>query len=36
LTPGSIPALANFELVPGKRRVSIPQLFAAKMSKHLR
>ena len=25
-----------FELVPGKRGASIPQLFAAKMSKHLR
>jgi MOSC domain-containing protein YiiM len=35
-TPGSISAGEAFELVPGKRGVSIPQLFAAKMSKHLR
>lgn len=35
-TPGSISAGELFELVPGKRSVSIPQLFAAKRSKHLR
>lgn len=36
LTPGSISAGERFELLPGRRSASIPQLFAAKMSKHLR
>ncbi|MDP2817465.1 MAG: MOSC domain-containing protein [Polaromonas sp.] len=36
LTPGSIRARDGFELLPGRRSVSIPQLFVAKMSKHLR
>ena len=36
LTPGRIGAGQSFELLPGRRSVSIPQLFAAKMSKHLR
>jgi hypothetical protein len=26
----------SFELIPGRRSVGIPQLFAAKMAKHLR
>ena len=33
---GSIKAGESFELIPGRRSVSIPQLFNAKMSKHLR
>ncbi len=36
LTPGSICAGETFELLPGRRSVSISQLFAAKMGKHLR
>lgn len=36
LTPGSISAGQGFELLPGRRSVGIPQLFAAKMAKHLR
>ena len=36
LTPGSIAAGESFDLLPGRRSVSIPQLFAARMSKHLR
>ena len=36
LTPGTLRAGEPFELLPGRRSVSIPQLFAAKMSKHLR
>ena len=36
LTPGTLRTGERFELVPGRRSVSIPQLFAAKMSKHLR
>ena len=36
LTPGTLRSGERFELVPGRRSVSIPQLFAAKMSKHLR
>lgn len=36
LTPGTLCAGESFELVPGRRSVSIAQLFAAKMSKHLR
>lgn len=36
LTPGSISAGEGFELLPGRRSVSITQLFAAKMGKHLR
>ena len=35
-TPGVLCAGESFELVPGRRSVSIPQLFAAKMTKHLR
>lgn len=35
-TPGTLQAGESFALVPGKRGASIPQLFAAKMSKHLR
>lgn len=34
--PGSLCAGEGFELLPGRRSVSIAQLFAAKMSKHLR
>lgn len=36
LTPGSISAGEGFELLPGRRSVSITQLFGARMSKHLR
>ncbi len=36
LRPGTLRAGETFTLVPGRRSVSIPQLFAAKMSKHLR
>jgi MOSC domain-containing protein YiiM len=36
LKPGSITVGQDFELLPGRRSVSIPQLFGAKMSKHLR
>ncbi len=36
LTPGRIIAGEGFELLPGRRSVSITQLFAAKMSKHLK
>ncbi|MBA3594205.1 MAG: MOSC domain-containing protein [Polaromonas sp.] len=36
LTPGSISAGQEFELLPGRRSIGIPQLFAAKMTKHLR
>jgi MOSC domain-containing protein YiiM len=35
-TPGTLCAGEPFEVVPGRRSVSIPTLFAAKMSKHLR
>ena len=35
-TPGSIGAGDAFELIPGPRAASIPQLFAAKRAKHLR
>ena len=35
-TPGSIGAGEVFELIPGPRSASIPQLFAAKRAKHLR
>ena len=35
-TPGVLKAGEWFELVPGRRSVRIPQLFAAKMAKHLR
>ena len=34
--PGSLRAGESFELIPGRRSVSIAQLFNAKMSKHLR
>lgn len=36
LTPCTLSAGEGFELVPGRRSVSITQLFAAKMGKHLR
>lgn len=36
LTPGTLSAGDSFELLPGRRSVSIGQLFAAKMGKHLR
>ncbi|WP_305619119.1 MOSC domain-containing protein [Polaromonas sp.] len=36
LTPGTLSAGDSFELLPGRRSVSITELFAAKMSKHLR
>lgn len=36
LTPGALRTGETFELVHGRRGVSIAQLFAAKMSKHLR
>ena len=35
-TPGVLRAGESFELIAGRRSVSIPQLFAAKMAKHLR
>ncbi|MEO6321716.1 MAG: MOSC domain-containing protein [Polaromonas sp.] len=35
-TPGKLRAGDAFEVVPGRRGASIPALFAAKMSKHLR
>jgi MOSC domain-containing protein YiiM len=35
-TPGVLRAGESFELIPGRRSVGIPQLFAAKMAKHLR
>ena len=35
-TPGALRAGESFELIAGRRSVSIPELFAAKMSKHLR
>ncbi len=34
--PGTVQAGESFELLPGPRRVSIPQRFAAKMFKHMR
>ncbi len=36
LSPGTLRAGESFELLPGRRSVSIGQLFSAKMSKHLR
>lgn len=36
LTPGTLSAGDSFELLPGRRNVSMGQLFAAKMGKHLR
>lgn len=36
LTPGTLSAGDSFELLPGRRSVSMGQLFAAKMGKHLR
>ena len=36
LTPGALAAGERFELVPGRRSVSIPTLFKGKMFKHLR
>ena len=36
LTPGSLKAGEAFTLLPGQRSTGIPQLFAAKMFKHLR
>ncbi len=35
-SPGTLRAGDSFEVIPGRRGVSIPVLFAAKMSKHLR
>ena len=35
-TPGTLCAGDAFEVVPGRRGVGIPALFAAKLSKHLR
>jgi len=35
-TPGVLRAGESFELIAGRRSVSIPQLFAAKMAKHVR
>ena len=35
-TPGTLSAGEGFELLPGRRSVSIPQLFQAKVFKHLR
>ena len=35
-TPGALRDGESFELIAGRRSVSIPQLFAAKMSRHLR
>ena len=35
-TPGTIQAGQSFEVIAGRRNVSIPQLFNAKMVKHLR
>ena len=34
--PGTLRAGDSFDLIPGRRGVGIPALFAAKMSKHLR
>ena len=34
--PGSITAGESFDLIPGRRSVSVPQLFNAKIRKHLR
>jgi MOSC domain-containing protein YiiM len=34
--PGTLRAGESFEVIPGRRGVGIPALFAAKMSKHLR
>jgi len=34
--PGSLQAGESFELIPGPRRLGIPEMFAAKMTKHLR
>lgn len=36
LKPGQLQAGQSFELVPGRRSVSIAQLFAARLGKHLR
>ena len=36
LEPGSLTAGEAFELIPGRRGVSIPEMFAAKRVKHLR
>lgn len=35
-TPGTLRAGESFDVIPGRRGVGIPALFAAKMSKHLR
>ena len=35
-TPGSLSAGDDFEVIPGRRGVGIPALFAAKRAKHLR
>lgn len=36
LSPGTLRAGEAFEIITGRRSVSIPQLFAAKLGKHLR
>ena len=36
LEPGSLEAGETFELIPGRRSVSVPEMFAAKRVKHLR
>ena len=36
LEPGSLQSGETFELIPGRRSVSIPEMFAAKRVKHLR
>jgi len=35
-SPGTLRAGDSFEVIPGRRGVSIPVLFAAKLAKHLR
>jgi len=35
-TPGTLRAGDAFEVIPGRRSVGIPELFAAKLAKHLR
>lgn len=35
-TPGTLHAGESFEVIPGRRSVSIPTLFAAKLAKHVR
>jgi MOSC domain-containing protein YiiM len=35
-TPGTLRAGEPFDVIPGRRGVSIPTLFAARLAKHLR